>query len=69
MFTRVGVAERRMRGGEMLLTLGVDWQASAVRDDEAECFRKVAGVSIGTAGGWSAVDTFNHRQPSDLNKI
>ena len=50
----------------MLPTLGVDWQASAVRDDEAEYFRKVAGVSIDTAGGWSAVDTLNHRQPSDL---
>ena len=53
----------------MLLTLGVDWQTSAVRDDEAECFHKVAGVSIDTAGRWSAVDTFNHRQPSDVNKI
>ena len=56
-----GVAERRMRGGEMLPTLGVDWQASAVRDDEAKCFCKVAGMSIDTAGRWSAVDTFNHR--------
>ena len=40
-----GIAKRRMQGGEMLLTLAVDWQSSAVRDEEADRFRKVAGVS------------------------
>ena len=30
----------------MLLALAVDWQASVVGGDEAECLRKVAGVSI-----------------------
>ena len=53
----------------MLPTLAVDWRASAVRDEEVECFREVAGVSIVAAGGWSAVDTFNRRQPSRLNKL
>ena len=62
MFTRVGVAEYRMRGGEMLLTPGVDWQlqqwGTTKQSASAQCFRKVAGVSIDTAGRWSAVDTF-----------
>ena len=39
-------AERRTRGGEMLSTLAVGWQASELRGKEAGCFRKVAGVSI-----------------------
>ena len=32
-------------------------------EKEAECFREVAGMSVVAAGGQSAVDTFNHRQP------
>ena len=40
------VAECRMRGGEMLPTLALSWQASALRAKEAGRFRKVAGVSI-----------------------
>ena len=30
--------------------LAVGWQASAVKDEDAGCFRKVAGVSIVVAG-------------------
>ena len=40
-----------MRGGEMLPTLAGGWRASALRDEEAGRFRKVAGVSIVAAGG------------------
>ena len=43
-------AERRMLGGEMLPTLAVGWQASALRSEEAGCFGEVAGVSIVAAG-------------------
>ena len=68
-FQAFGVAERRTGGGEMLPTLVVDRQASAMRDKEAECFHEVAGVSIVTVSGWSMVDTFNHREPSGLNKL
>ena len=42
---------RRTQGGEMLLTLAVDWRASVVRGEEAVCFHKVAGVSIVAVGG------------------
>ena len=50
---------------EMLPTLAVGWQASAVRDEEAGRCRKVAGTSIVAAGIWcSVVDTYNCRQPS-----
>ena len=38
-------ARRRTEGGEMLPTLVVDCRSSAVRDKEAEHFRKVAGMS------------------------
>ena len=44
-------AERRTRGGEILLTLAGGWRASALRGEEAGRFRKVAGVSIVAAGG------------------
>ena len=47
------VSERRTQGGEMLLTQAVDCRSSAVRDEEVEHFREVAGVSIVTASGWS----------------
>ena len=53
----------------MLPTLEVDWRASAVRDEEAECFCEVAGVSIIAAGGRSVVDTSNRRQLGGLNKL
>ena len=43
--------EHRMRGREMLPTLVVGWQASALRDKEAGQFHEVAGVSIVAAGG------------------
>ena len=46
-----GIAECRTLGGEMLPMLAVGWQASVLRDEEAECFREVAGVSIVAAGG------------------
>ena len=45
-----GVAEHRMRGGEMLPMLVVGWRASAVRGEEAGHFRKVVGVSIVVVG-------------------
>ena len=45
-----GIAEHRMGGGEMLLTLAVGWRASAVRGEEAGHFRKVVGVSIIVVG-------------------
>ena len=53
----------------MLPTLVVDRQASAVRDEKVECFHEVVGVSIVTVSRWSAVDSFNHREPSGLNKL
>ena len=43
-------AKRRMRGGEMLLTLVVNLRASALRGEEAGRFHEVAGVSIIAAG-------------------
>ena len=53
-----GVAERRMRGREMLLKLEVGWRASAVRGEEAGCFHEVVGVCIIVAGDpCSATDT------------
>ena len=63
------VAKHRTQGGEILLTLAVDWRASAVRDEEAVCVHEVADVSIVAAGRWSAVNTFSRRQPSGLNKL
>ena len=41
---------RRAWGGEMLPTLAVGWRASALRDEKAGHFHKVAGVSIVDAG-------------------
>ena len=41
-----GVAECRTQGGEMLLTLPVGWQVSAMRSEEVGCFCEVAGVSM-----------------------
>ena len=53
----------------MLPTLVVGWRASAVRGEEAGCFREVAGMSIIAVGSpHSTVDTFSCRQPSGLNK-
>ena len=48
-----------MQGREMLLTLAVDWRASALRDEKLGRFRKVAGVFIVAAGSpcTFAVDT------------
>ena len=46
-----GVTERRMRGGEMLPTLAVDWRASVLRDNEAGRIHEVAGCPIVAAGG------------------
>ena len=34
----------------MLPTLAIGWQGSALRDEEAGCFHKVAGMSIVAAG-------------------
>ena len=48
----------------MLPTLVVGWRASALRGEEAGCFREVACMSIVAAGG-----QFNSRQPSGLNKL
>ena len=48
-------AERKAQDGEMLLTLAIGWWASAVRGEEAGCFRKVAGVSIVVADGLCSV--------------
>ena len=58
-----GVVERRTRGGEMPPILAVGWRASALRGEEAGCFREVAGVSIVAAGR-----QFNSRQPNGFNK-
>ena len=44
----------------MLLTLVISWQASEGRGKEAGCLRKVAGMSLVTAGCLcSAVDTLS----------
>ena len=48
----------------MLPTLAVGWQASAVKDEDAGCFRKVAGVSIVVAGSPRSVS----RQLSGFKK-
>ena len=55
----------------MLLKLAVGWQAgSALRGKEVGHFREVAGLSIIAAGGLCfAVNTFNCRQQSGLNKL
>ena len=50
-FRRGGCGEREARGGEMLPTLAVGWRASALRGEEAGCFREVDGVPIVAAGG------------------
>ena len=50
----------------MLLTLAVDWRSSVVRDEEADCFCEVAGVSIVAASGQS---THFRKQPSGLNVL
>ena len=61
--------QKLVGGGEMLPTLVVGWRASAVRGEEAGCFREVAGMSIVAVGSpHSTVDTFSCRQPSGLNK-
>ena len=52
------------QGGEMLLTLAVDWRASVVRGEEAGRFHEVAGVSIIAVGGPRL--TLYCRQPSGL---
>ena len=44
-------ADHEARGGEMLPTLAVGWRASALRGEEAGCFREVAGMSIVLASG------------------
>ena len=60
-------AKRRTRGREMLLTLAVGWQTSALRGKEAGRFRKVAGVSIVCFCVRSR--QFNSRQQSGLNNL
>ena len=45
------VGHCQVRGGEMLTTLAVGWQALALRSEEPGRFCKVAGVSIVDAGG------------------
>ena len=61
-YSKVCHSTMRKRGGsrnaEMLPTLAIGWPATAVRDGEAGCFRKVAGVSIVVAGDpHSVIDT------------
>ena len=53
----------------MLPALAVGWRASAVRGKEVGCFREVTSMSIIAAGSLrSAIDTFDYRQLSGLNK-
>ena len=49
----------------MLLLLAVDWQASALRDEEAGCFCKVAGMFIVAVGGPRLRQTWEHSLHSD----
>lgn len=51
---------------EVLPSIAVGWQTSAVRDEEADHYCEVAGMSIVTTGGPRFVlliDTFICRQP------
>ena len=43
-FSGLRCSQARMRGRLMLPMLAVDWQASAVRDEEVGHFREVAGI-------------------------
>ena len=62
---RGGSIEREVERCSLMLV--VSWQASALRGKEAECFHKVAGMSIIAAGSLrSIVDTSNCRHPSGL---
>ena len=60
-------AARRTRDGEMLPTLAVGWQTSALRGKEAGQFREVADVSI--IGFCVCSRQFNSRQQSGLNNL